>query len=106
MSPPDIVPEARRASPVPEARRGSTVPEARQAGTVPEARRAGTVPEARQANTTDLDIVGGRLLDPAQGIDARTTISVRGGRIAGVGDLPAATPDLPRPAPPTLLLTP
>jgi len=44
----------------------------------------------------DLDIVGGRVLDPAQGIDAVTTISVRDGRIASAGDTSADTTDVQR----------
>ncbi len=64
------------------------------------------VPEARTAETAkaDLDIVGGRLLDPGRGVDAVTTISVRGGRIADVGA--AAAADVKRVDAAGLLVTP
>lgn len=52
------------------------------------------VTEVRKAGSANLDIVGGRLLDPAQGIDATTTISVRHDRIAGVGGNQAVSSDL------------
>jgi len=84
----------------------SVVPEARTAGVVPEARTAGAVPEARTADTADVDIAGGRLLDPAQGVDAMTTVSVRGGRIARIGDMPAPAADVQRIDAAGLLVTP
>ena len=40
----------------------------------------------------DLDIVGGRLLDPAQGIDATATVGVRAGRIVSVPGLDGTAP--------------
>lgn len=56
--------------------------------------------------TTDVDVVGGRLLDPAQGIDAIGTVSVRDGRIASVGDGLAAEADVQRIDAAGLLVTP
>jgi dihydroorotase len=56
--------------------------------------------------TADVDVVGGRLLDPAQGIDAIGTVSVRGGRIASVGDEPAAEANVQRIDAAGLLVTP
>ena len=57
-------------------------------------------------STADLDIVGGRLLDPARGVDAMRTVSVRGGRIAGIGDMPAQGTDIQRIDAGGLLVTP
>jgi dihydroorotase len=56
--------------------------------------------------TDDLDVVGGRLLDPAQGVDAITTVSIRGGRIAGIGDALAANTDVQRIDAAGLIVTP
>src|SRR5215472_7329142 len=46
--------------------------------------------------TADIDVVGGRLLDPSQGIDVIGTVSIRGGRIASAGDGPAADANVQR----------
>jgi dihydroorotase len=56
--------------------------------------------------TVDVDVVGGRLLDPAQGIDAVGTVSVRRGRIASAGDLPAVDGNVQRVDAANLLVTP
>ena len=56
--------------------------------------------------TADMDVVGGRLLDPAQGIDAIGTVSVRCGRIASAVDGPAAEANVQRIDAAGLLVTP
>ena len=56
--------------------------------------------------TADLDVVGGTLLDPAQGIDAIGTVSVRGGRIASASGGAAADPNVQRIDAAGLLVTP
>ena len=42
---------------------------------------------------TALRITGGRVIDPAQGTDTHTDVWIDGGRIAAVGDAPAAFPE-------------
>jgi len=56
--------------------------------------------------TADIDVVGGRLLDPSQGIDVIGTVSIRGGRIASAGDGPAAVGNVQRIDAAGLLVTP
>jgi dihydroorotase len=56
--------------------------------------------------TADLDVIGGRLLDPAKGIDTIGTVSVRGGRIATVADGSAAEANVQRIDAAGLLVTP
>jgi len=56
--------------------------------------------------TADLDVVGGTLLDPAQGIDAIGTVSVRGGRIASASGGAAADANVQRIDAAGLLVTP
>ena len=40
---------------------------------------------------TDLAITGGRVLDPARGVDDTLGIAVTGGRLTGLGDVKPAT---------------
>src|SRR6185437_8184157 len=48
-------------------------------------------PPGRAAAVTDLVLAGGRVVDPARGIDGRLDVTVTGGRLAGPGaDGPAA----------------
>lgn len=56
--------------------------------------------------TADVDVVGGRLLDPARGIDAVGTVSVRRGLIASAGDRPASDGNVQRIDAGGLLVTP
>src|SRR5215469_14721233 len=56
--------------------------------------------------TADVDVVGGRLLDPAQGIDAIGTVSVRGGRIASASGGAAGDANVQRIDAAGLLVTP
>src|SRR5215469_7095263 len=56
--------------------------------------------------TADIDVVGGRLLDPSQGIDVIGTVSIRGGRIASAGDGSAAAASVQRIDAAGLLVTP
>src|SRR5262249_58877416 len=49
-------------------------------------RRDAGAPARRAACVTDLALVGGRVLDPGQGIDGQLDIAVTAGRISAIGD--------------------